>query len=278
MNCFMFPGQPVSFAGLPVDDPLFCRTADLCRSASGYDPRLGDDPATGLSEPVRLQLFGTVMSLYRCDLLNGAHGLPGMIAEHSLGIYAALAAAGSIDCTAALELTGRIGVCLATMAARSRYALGSVVGLCSEPLAAIAANNGVYLANCNTSRHFLLAGEWEGICAATAEAEAAGAFSTGVFNADAPLHTPLLQAVTGELQAIVADYTFREPRIPVMNHLDQTLLKGRDVPRFLVEELCLPVYWERTYRALKSAGVTQFFEAGAGQALTKFNRWIDSES
>jgi len=274
----MFPGQPVSFAGMPVDDPLFCRTTDLCRTVTGWDPRLSDASASGVSESVRLQLFGTVMSLYRCDQLIGAHGLPGMIAEHSLGVYAALAATGSIDCTSALELTGRIGICLATMAARSRYALGSVVGLPGEPLAAIAANNGVFLANCNTSRHFLLAGEREGICSATAEAEAAGAFSTGVFNADAPLHTPLLQAVAGDLQAIVADYTYREPRIPVMNHLDQTLLKGCDIPRFLVEELCHPVYWERTYRALKQAGVERFFEAGAGQALTKFNRWIDSDS
>jgi [acyl-carrier-protein] S-malonyltransferase len=43
-----------------------------------------------------------------------------------------------------------------------------------------------------------------------------------------------------------------------------------------VEELCLPVFWEKTFRALQHEGVTHFYEAGAGQALTKFNRWIDS--
>lgn len=278
MICFMFPGQPVSFAGMPADDPVFTRTAELCRTVTGWDPWGTGEQDTGLSESVRLQLFGTVMSLYHCDRLTGIHGLPGMIAEHSMGIYAALAAAGSIDCSAALELTGRIGSCLASMAECCRYALGSVIGLGYEPLSAIAVNNGVYPANCNTSRHFLLAGEWAGICAATAEAEAAGAFSTGVFPADAPLHTPLLQAVAGELEAIVAGYAFHEPRIPVMNHLDQTMLTAAAIPRFLVEELCRPVFWERTYRALKQAGVTRFYEAGTGQALSKFNRWIDSES
>ena len=278
MICYMFPGQPVAFTGMPADDPLFASIADLCYSATGYDPRDTDTTEHPLSAAVRLQLFGSVMSLYRNDLLNATHGLPGMIAEHSMGIYAALAAAGVIDQTAALELTGRIGRCLATMTTRCCYALGSVVGLGGDLLEAIVANNGVFLANCNTSRHFLLAGRWEGICSATAEAEAAGAFSAGVFPADAPLHTPLLREVAGELEAIVADYRFRDPRIPVMNHLDQSLLKGGDIPRFLVEELCLPVYWERTYRALKQAGVERFYEAGAGQALSKFNRWIDSQA
>lgn len=278
MNCFMFPGQPVAFAGMPLDDPLFAATADLCRRVTGYDPCEAETAESTLTAAVRLQLFGSVMSLYRNDQLSGAHGVPGMVAEHSMGIYTALAAAGAIDRSAALELTWRIGVCLSSMAADNRFALGSVVGLGAAPLETIVANNGVFLANCNTSRHFLLAGPWDGICAATAEAEAAGAFSVGVFPADAPLHTPLVRAVAAELEAIVADYRFREPRVPVMNHLDQTLLKEEEIPRFLVEELCLPVYWERTYRALRQAGVARFFEAGAGQSLTKFNRWIDSES
>lgn len=274
----MFPGQPVAFTGMPLDDPLFAAAAGLCRNVTGFDPREAETAESTLTAAVRLQLFGSVMSLYRSDLLHGAHGVPGMVAEHSMGIYAALAAAGAIDRSEAMELTWRIGACLSAMAADHRYALGSVVGLGIAPLEAIVANNGVFLANCNTSRHFLLAGPWDGICSATAEAEAAGAFSVGVFPADAPLHTPLVRPVAAELEAIVADYRFREPRVPVMNHLDQTLLKGEEIPRFLVEELCLPVYWERTYRALRQAGIERFFEAGAGQALTKFNRWIDSES
>ena len=217
------------------------------------------------------------MSLYRYDFLQRQNGVPDIMAEHSMGIYPALAACGAADSTTALELTWRIGVCLATMGAQREYALGSVVGFAEGPLFSIAANNDVHIANYNTSRHFLLAGDRDRIRAATLEAEAAGAFSVGVFPCDAPLHTPLVDEVADELYSIVADYTFREPLIPLMDHIEQRRLKAADIPRFLVEELCRPVFWEKSYRALQCEGVKHFYEAGAGQALTKFNRWIDSE-
>jgi len=47
---------------------------------------------------------------------------------------------------------------------------------------------------------------------------------------------------------------------------------------FMVRELSLPVYWERSYLALKAAGVGKFLEVGSGDSLKKFNRWIDNEN
>jgi malonyl CoA-acyl carrier protein transacylase len=195
-----------------------------------------------------------------------------------MGIYAAMASCGVIPEAAALELTCRIGVCMARMARGREYALGCVVGLTRAPLLAVAENCGVYLANHNTSRHFLLAGERHAIEAAMAEALAAGAFSVRTVPCDAPLHTPLLEAMEGELRAIVADYRYAEPCLPFMDHMDQDYLGAADFPDFLVRELFLPVHWERTYLALRAAGVTRFTEVGAGEALKKFNRWIDSEN
>jgi [acyl-carrier-protein] S-malonyltransferase len=276
MNCFMFPGQPMTMADIPAGDPAFQEMAQRCQSVSGFNPLDGEQSAPHLTNSIRLQLYGATMSLYRHGLLLHQQGLPDVVAEHSMGIYAALAACGSIDSTTSLELTGRVGVALASMGAKREYALGSVVGLPEDSLDSIAVNNGVHIANYNTSRHFLLAGEWGGIRTATVEAEAAGAFSVGVFPCDAPLHTPLVDEVTAELRVIVADYSFREPYVPLMDHLEQRRLKAGDIPRFLVEELCRPVFWEKTCRALQREGVTRFYEAGAGQALTKFNRWIDS--
>lgn len=277
MNCFMFPGQPMTLANMPVGDSAFDGLARRCLAVSGFSPLEEETFAPHLTESIRLQLFGTTMSLYRFELLLRQHGLPDIMAEHSMGIYAALAACGAIDSTTALELTCRVGVCLASMGAQRKYALGSVVGLTDGPLSSFAANNDVYIANYNTSRHFLLSGEWEKIQAATVEAEAAGAFSVGVFPCDAPLHTPLVDEIAAELHSIMADYTYQEPHIPLVDHLEQRRLKAADIPRFLVEELCRPVFWEKTFRALQREGVTRFYEAGAGQALTKFNRWIDSE-
>ena len=278
MNCFMFPGQPMALDNIPADDPAFHEMARHCQDVSGFNPCDAEQSPRRLTDSIRLQLFGATMGLYRFDLLIRQHGLPDIMAEHSMGIYPALAACGAADRRTALELTCRIGVCLATMGARCDYALGCVTGLTGTPLDSIAANNDVHIANYNTSRHFLLAGERERIQAATLEAEAAGAFSVGIFPCDAPLHTPLVNEVVAELRSIVADYTFHEPDIPLVDHLEQRRLKAADIPCFLVEELCRPVFWEKTYRALQREGVKHFYEVGSGSSLTKFNRWVDSES
>lgn len=278
MILWMFPGQPVAFAGAPQDDNEFRRIAFLCREVTGFDPLESGTSAPDLSESVRLQLFGVSASLFRAQQLKSTGVSPDLIAEHSMGIYAALAASGAIDAAAALELTWRIGNCMAEMGMQREYALGSVIGLTRAALETVTANNGVYIANHNTSRHFLLAGERANVAAALVEATASGAFSVGIFRCDAPLHTPLLAGIVPELQRIGAEYSFREPQIPLVEHIAQTTLTAATIPAFLVDELCRPVYWETTYRTLRSLGVTRFQEVGAGAALAKFNRWIDSES
>ena len=278
MICWMFPGQPIAFADTPAYDPEFRKIALLCQETTGFNPLESGASNSDLSESVRLQLYGACISLFRFTQLTVQGGVPDLIAEHSMGIYPALAASGSIDSATALALTSRIGVSMAKMGLQREYALGCVIGLPIGPLETIAANNGVFIANHNTSRHFLLAGELLRVEAALVEAKTAGAFSVNVFPCDAPLHTPLIKEIAEDLKRIVADYNFSEPRIPLIEHIGQTSLAAATIPGFLVEELCSPVFWESTYRVLRSRGVTHFQEVGVGTALSKFNRWIDSET
>lgn len=278
MICWMFPGQPIVFPDTYTDAPGFREVARLCQQVSGFNPLERATSAGTVSESVRLQLFGTCISLYRSWQLVQQNRKPQLIAEHSMGIYSALAAAGSIDGKTALELTGKIGECMARMGGRRKYALGCVIGMTAEPLEAIAAATGVHIANYNTSRHFLLAGELLQIESALAKATAEGAFSASIHPCDAPLHTPLISEISGELQRIVSEYIFSEPAYPVMEHIGQTFLTAATIPEFLVDELRRPVCWDKTYQALCRQGVTDFREVGAGSALAKFNRWISSES
>jgi malonyl CoA-acyl carrier protein transacylase len=278
MICWMFPGQPIVFVDTTSNDAEFQKIALLCKGATGFNPLETGTSASPLSQSVRLQLLGVCVSLHRANQLTSLGNAPDLIAEHSMGIYAALAAAGSIDNETALALTCRIGAAMAEMSLQREYALGCVIGLTRAVLETIAANNGIYIANYNTSRHFLLAGEREKVATALVEATASGAFSVNSFPCDAPLHTPLIEELAGSLQLIVAEYDFLEPRIPLVEHITQTTLTAATISRFLVDELCRPVYWETTYRTLYSRGVTRFQEVGAGSALSKFNRWIDSES
>lgn len=278
MTVWMFPGQPLEWDAITPVDAHFEAICQLCRDHCGYDPAT-NSPLDGysISKHTALQIFGVAMSLYRTRVLSESGEQPDLIAAHSLGIYAALAASGSIDEAAALELVARIGQAMSKMGERRGYALGCAIGISRDAVELAAAEAGVHVANYNTSRHYLLSGEKQQITAAMERCQAKGAFSVSIFDCEAPLHSPLMSEIADELIAIVADYSFREPQIPLVEHLGQTRLTAGSIPGFLVDELCKPVYWEQSWHALQAAGVNKWLEVGIGQALTKFNRWIASE-
>lgn len=278
MNCWMFPGQPLRPEASFPDNGDGAAIAGLCHSATGLDLYSLDGITERPDRHVGLQVYGTAASLYHVRQQRTAGDVPDMLIEHSMGIYAALAACGAISEHDALEITARVGMTLVAMSARTEYALGCIVGLDRARTDAAAANHGVFVANYNTSSHFLLAGAKTAITSALEECAATGAFSVSIFECDAPLHTPLIHDVADALHAIFADYTFLAPALPLLNHIDQTALSAAATPGFLLEELLRPVWWERSYRAARALGASRFVELGTGNALRKFNRWIDSEA
>ena len=277
MNCFMFPGQPLARSGQLPDDQDFREVAAMATRRTGFDLDAFAWTGPEWTDSVKLQVYGSAMSLYEARRLQKQGIRPGIIAEHSMGIYAALAASSSLPEEEAIELAFRIGCTMARMGESGAYAIGCVVGLTHEPLLAVAENNGVYLANHNTSRHFLLSGERMNMEAAMAEALNSGAFSAKTFPCDAPLHTPLMAEAAGEMQSIFNEYRYREPAVPLVNHIDQDCLTAADMADFMLREMHEPVYWEKTYRALRAAGAGRYYEVGVGESLKKYNRWIESE-
>jgi [acyl-carrier-protein] S-malonyltransferase len=276
MICFMFPGQPLTRDATLPDDADFNAVAVLARAYSGLNLSTFTWVGETHTEQVALQVYGVAMSLYRQRCLRSEGVKPAVAAEHSMGIYAALAGCGSVSEGEALEIAFRVGSLMEQHFYGRDYALGCLVGLTAEKLAVLAAESEVFIANHNTSHHFLLAGGRHDMEAILGEALASGAFSAKIFPCDAPLHTPLLAEAEGELTAIFRDYRYREPAIPLMNHIDQELLTAAEIPAFLMRELTETVNWEQTYRTLKRFGATRFVEVGAGNSLKKYNRWIES--
>lgn len=277
MICFMFPGQPLSSGDAFPDDADFAEIARSVARQTRLDLTSSTWGEAGGTDQVRLQLLGLAQSLYRLRQLRRRGTRPDLVAQHSMGIYPALVACGCIAEAQAIELTWRVGCCLAQLGRARHYALGCVTGLTLEPLRDIALNQRVHLANHNTSRHFLLSGEERDMARAMTEALEAGALSARSFPCDAPLHTPLIAQLNQDLWEIFSDYRYAEPACPLMEHLDQNYLTAAELPGFLLRELHSPVYWERTYRALRAAGVAEFVEVGGGESLSKYNRWIEGE-
>jgi malonyl CoA-acyl carrier protein transacylase len=277
MDCFIYPGQPLERTGLLPDDADFRELAAMALLRTGLDLETFSWRGPEWTESIKLQVYGAVMSLYGTRRLLADGFRPTLAGEHSMGIYPALAACASLPEDESIELAFRIGCATARMAEEGNYAIGCVVGMTVEPLLSLAENHRVYLANHNTSRHFLLSGARWQMESAMAEALNSGAFSARVFPCDAPLHTPLMAEVAVEMEAIFADYRYREPVVPLLNHIDQDYLTAADMADFMLRELQMPVYWENTYRALRKAGAGRFHEVGAGDSLKKYNRWIESQ-
>jgi malonyl CoA-acyl carrier protein transacylase len=276
--CFMFPGQPLTHdATLPADGDV-TEIATLTRDRVGLDLASFSWSGEQHTEQVGLQVYGVAMSLHRHRRLLAEGVRPSVIAEHSMGIYAALAASGSISEGDALEMAFRVGKCMEKSFRDREFVLGCVVGMTAEQVTVLAGEAAVFIANCNTSHHFLLAGGRYEMESTVAEALRQGAFSAKLFPCDAPLHTPLLAEAERELTAVFSDYRYQAPAIPLMNHIDQGFLTAAEIPAFLMAELTETVQWERTYHSLKVFGATRFVEVGAGDALKKFNRWIESQA
>ena len=272
----MFPGQPISHDANFSFDADFTGIAALTRERASLDLSTFAWRGEARTKQVALQVYGVAMSLYRNRRLESYHGKPDVIAEHSMGIYAALAASGSISEGDALEMAFRAGDVMERRFRKGEYAFGCVVGMDAGKALSLAVEGAVFPANHNTSHHVLLAGGRREMETTLDEALRRGAFSANLFPCDAPLHTPLMLEAEKELTSVFRDYSYRNPAIPLMNHIDQGFLTADRISDFLMRELIETVQWERTYLGLKAYGVTRFVEVGAGDALKKFNRWIES--
>lgn len=277
MICWMYPGQPLKYLSEHPDDADFEDISRICISKAGFDLINCTPLASDMSSNICLQIYGVAMSLYFTRQLRNSGKRPDMVAQHSMGIYPALVACGVISEQDALEMTARAGSCMAVMGKSHEYLLGCVIGLSTTKLTTLLTTSDAYIANFNTSRHFLLAGHKKDLLPLQETALTAGAFSVSSFDCDAPLHTPLMAAVSNELKSVFADYNLSDPTIPLMSHNGELLENAEQIRCFLHDQILQPVYWEKTHSALRSSGVDQFIEVGAGDALKKFNRWIECE-
>ena len=202
------------------------------------------------------------------------------ITEHSMGIYAALAAAGAVTFEDGLAITKGIGLILENVGEESPGGMAAVIGLESEEMKRICSevDGDLYVANVNGSRQFVLSGDLASIDRSIETSLERGAISAQRLTFNTPLHSPLMESITEDVRTFIADFNIFPPQIPLVSHWSGEPLSDPDEIRdFLVEELCRPVDWEGCVQYLLSQGVTCFIEMGPQDTLTKLIRWIDRD-
>jgi [acyl-carrier-protein] S-malonyltransferase len=187
------------------------------------------------------------------------------VAGHSLGEYAALVAAGSLDFDDALRLVRRRGE---LMQEHGAGAMAAILGLAAEDVSAIAREAGVEVANFNTPVQTTVSGRTLPVERAMALARERGAKRAVLLPVSGAFHSTLMAPVAAAMRPLIDDTAVQASRVPLVADVDARFLTASaDLRNELVNQICGSVRWVDVVGALVGAGVTTFYEIGPGQVL-----------
>ena len=195
---------------------------------------------------------------------------PDLMAGHSLGEIAALAAAGALTAGDGLRLVAARGRLM--QAAAERCADGGMLAVrVREDVAVerVAAESGLTVANDNAPDQLVLSGPDDGIAAVKERLREAGVRVKRLPVAGA-FHSPLMEPAVEPFRAVVMETEVREPRVPVLSCV--TAEPFDDVRERLVQAITHQVRWLDVMRALEQRGVTRCVETGPGHVLANLVR------
>jgi [acyl-carrier-protein] S-malonyltransferase len=193
------------------------------------------------------------------------------VAGHSLGEYSALAAAEALsiaDAARLLRIRGRamqkaVPVGAGAMAALIGLELGDVQAIAAEAAGVCAA------ANDNGGGQVVLSGERPAVERAVEVAKTRGAKRAMMLPVSAPFHCRLMQPAADAMAEALSKVAVKPPLVPlVANVLARPISEPADIVRNLVEQVTGTVRWRESVLFMVQAGVTSFYEIGAGKVLT----------
>ncbi|MEY2517242.1 MAG: hypothetical protein QOJ89_4600 [bacterium] len=258
----LFPGQGSQQPRMR--DLVAAVRPDLVRQVT---PLVGEDPFARVDESTRFaQPAIFCASLAGWERLRD-HVDPVAFAGHSLGELTALVAAGALDERDGLRLVVLRGL---LMSISGEDAGGgtmlAVLGSTPAQAAAIAARNGVSLANDNAPGQVVLSGAPDALQAARRDAAGEG-LRTADLDVAGAFHSPQMEDAVIPFREALAEIEFRTPTVPVISCA--TALPFVDPREELAAALVRPVRWRETMTALAADGVQTFVDAGPGRVLAK---------
>ena len=276
---FLYPGQGSQQPGMGTEllqDPEVSELCDRCSAHAGIDLRrlltTAGDEELRLTQNAQPALCFTGIGLTL--LLRRRAIEPAAAAGHSVGEYAALAAAGSIAAADVIKVVVERGKAMADAAPAGTTSMAAVLGLGAEAVeAALAGMEGVWPANYNTPTQTVIGGTTAGLEEAAARLQGAGAKRVLPLNVSAAFHTPLVAPAAERLRTQLDRIEWREPRMPVIANLTGRPHQGGDrIPHVMEMQLRSPVRWSTCVQALVDLGCDTFVEVGPKRALTGMMR------
>jgi [acyl-carrier-protein] S-malonyltransferase len=287
-TAFVFPGQGSQYVGMgkSLADKFSAARAvfEQADQALGFSltQLCFEGPAETLQLTENMQPALLTVSVAAWRVLDEQRVQPEYVAGHSLGEYAALVAARSLDFADAVRLVRKRGrymqeavpVGVGAMAALLKLPEGKLDAVLAEA----AQNEIVTAANLNSPDQVVIAGHAGAVARAVELAKAAGARRALSLPVSAPFHCPLMQPAQDRLKADLDSTEFRDLAVPLVNGWQARAVRtGAEAREGLYQQVPNPVLWTEVIQKLASLGVVRFLEIGAGGVLTGLLRNINNQ-
>ncbi|RYB06474.1 ACP S-malonyltransferase [Lichenibacterium ramalinae] len=283
-TAFIFPGQGSQAVGMgkalaaahPAAAQVFAAVDDaLGQSLSRL---MFEGPEAELTLTANAQPALMAVSLAALRVLEAEAGLDlkagaAFVAGHSLGEYAALAAAGSLSVAEAARLLRIRGDAMQAAVPVGQGAMAALIGVEPEAAAAIAAEAAAGevcdVANDNGGGQVVLSGTAAAIDRAVAIAKGRGVKRAVLLSVSAPFHCALMRPAADAMAEALDTAEIADPALPlVANVLARPVTTAGEIVGCLVGQVCGTVRWRESVAWMAAAGVTRFVEVGAGKVLT----------
>jgi [acyl-carrier-protein] S-malonyltransferase len=250
------------------------------------DAALGDNlsaimwegPAERLTLTENTQPALVAVSLAALRVLEAEAGLDlcaevQFVAGHSVGEYSALAAAGAISLADAARLVRARGSAMARAVPAGAGAMAALIGVDFDQAAAIAAEAAqgqvCQAANDNGGGQVVISGDKAAVERAVAIAKDKGVRRAMMLPVSGAFHSALMQPAAQVMREALAAVAIKPPCVPLIaNVLAAPTSDPDEIARGLVEQVTGTVRWRESVAFMAGAGVTVFYEVGAGKVLS----------
>jgi len=286
---FLFPGQGSQMVGMGAalaEESLSAkRVFEQVNDAIGEDlfaiMKDGPSEVLQLTRNAQPAIFASSLAVVKAieERFGSIENHTSFVAGHSLGEYSALAAANSLDISAAAMLLRIRGDAMQSATPIGTGAMAAILGADINQIDRLienfyAENNEnleqiVQIANDNAPGQIVVSGHKQAVEKLCDMAKQAGIKRSLMLPVSAPFHCDLMAPACDVMSEHLANSEFRQPEITLMCNV--TAAAEADIYQLrvnLVNQVTAKVRWRETLLNLSSQGVTQFVEIGTGKILS----------
>lgn len=292
-RAFVFPGQGAQKIGMgrdlaevwPAAKAVFDEVDDALGESLSRLIWEGDIEALTLTRNAQPALMAMSIAVLRALEVEGypLAGNADFVAGHSLGEYSALCAAGAVGLADAARLLRIRGEAMQEAVPVGQGAMAALLGLDFAAVAEIAADAAqgeiCVAANDNDPAQVVVSGHKAAVERAVGIAKARGAKRAMLLPVSAPFHCALMAPAAEKMAEALASARINRPIVPLVANV---IAEGVDDPvrirELLVEQVTGPVRWRESVLWMAAAGVSEFWELGAGKALSGMIRRIEKDA